>query len=277
MNSLAFFGVIVLTIGRLLIFIIAIEYWFRHKSRSHALYLIGAGSWVFAGILAILADIIVDPLIAEMLTGLNTGFSAIGFVFFMSGFLSYYNLINLRFIGIYGIFSFVVPLTISLANLSDRLVIVVFAVQYFIIVLLIVIGLLYRKRIVVQAESSLKYYYAIILNIVAIFIIIIFIILQGEEYGLYYSSNDLLILINFSAGVVLTFLLLVFMIQLEHDHNQYLMLKFKDNYSHDLGNNLQKIYSSLELIELSNDNKPLEAAKKIVTESAELIEEIRDL
>ena len=104
MNTLSFFGLIALIIGRLIIFIIATEYWWNKKSRSHWLWVVGIGSWVIAGILPIIRDIVIDQMISDLLITLNSGFSALSLVLVMSGFLCYYNLINLKYIWLYSIF-----------------------------------------------------------------------------------------------------------------------------------------------------------------------------
>ncbi len=277
MNSIALFGLLILILGRLIMLIVAIEYWLRQKTRSHGLYLLGIGSWIVTGILPILGDNIVDVFITDLLVALNIGFSALSLVLFMSGFLCYYNLINLKFIWIYSLFSVITPIIINFSFLNNRLILTLSVIQYFVILFLIVIGIFYRKRIEVQAKNSLKYYYAIIINLIAVFVVIAYSAWQGESYGLYYSTNESLILINYLLGILLTFFLLVFMIQLENDHNNYLMFKLKDNYSHNIGNNLQKLFCVIELIELSKKTESLELAKKICTESADLINEIRDL
>ncbi|MFX1325638.1 MAG: hypothetical protein ACFE8N_11825 [Promethearchaeota archaeon] len=109
-----------------------------------------------------------------------------------------------------------------------------------------------------------------------------FILLQGEGYGLYYSTNSLLIILNYTVGILTNILLIVFLIHLEFILSNEQQNRLKDTYSHNLGNIMQIINSSSDLISMTTElseqeKKNLTLIQEKCKEASKLIKNIRKL
>ncbi|MFX1238654.1 MAG: hypothetical protein ACFE8P_13175, partial [Promethearchaeota archaeon] len=70
----------------------------------------------------------------------------------------------------------------------------------------------------------------------------------GYEFGMYTSNNNFLIMVNYGYGILLTSVQIVFVIHVEFKIRMNQNIELKDKYSHELGNILQTIYSSIQLV-----------------------------
>ena len=130
--------------------------------------------------------------------------------------------------------------------------------------------------------KSIRWYFITCGIIIGFLPISFFIFIQGEGYGLYNTDKILLIILNYSIGIVTHILLIVFLIHLEYNISIERQNQLKDKYSHNLGNIMQVIYSSADLFKriakIENDDEDkLNLIETKCKEAANLINEIRKI
>ena len=134
-----------------------------------------------------------------------------------------------------------------------------------------------------HVDKRLWYIYVIIAIIGLIYLpISISIFAEGLGFGLYDADNIILIFLNYGYIIIITVFLHILTLHLEYTISQLEKFNLKDVYSHNLGNALQAIYTSLDLLSTPNINKKDEDELKTtlhnkLQEAVELLREIREL
>ena len=104
---------------------------------------------------------------------------------------------------------------------------------------------------------------------------------QGYHFGLFFSNDSFLIMLNYITVTTGTILTLLYFIQLEFSIMNQKKIDLTDKYSHNMGNNLQTIMLTIELLkskEYLKGRDPLELVRTVegkVSEVNKLLEEIR--
>lgn len=130
--------------------------------------------------------------------------------------------------------------------------------------------------------KSIRWYYITCGTVFGYLPISIFIYTQGYGYGLYNTDDILFIILNYTIGIVTHILLIVLFIHLEYNISNERKNQLKDKYSHNLGNIMQVIYSSSDIVKrIANLEKPerekLDLLERKCKEASNLINEIRDI
>ena len=102
------------------------------------------------------------------------------------------------------------------------------------------------------------------------------------QYGLYNAEDPLVISLYYIPSISSTALLIVLLVHLEYTISSREKFGLKDKYSHNLGNIMQTITSSSDLIKISanlnnQDASNLNLINKKCKEASRLIKEIRKL
>jgi signal transduction histidine kinase len=125
--------------------------------------------------------------------------------------------------------------------------------------------------------GSRKWYFLLVLIIISY---TIFSIINRNSQELF--GGIISVMIDYTFAIILSIILIILTIHLEYNIMHEEKNKLIDNYSHDLGNIVQSIYSSCELmhkkeisVEKLDDIKKLQKEK--LKEASELIKEIRKL
>ena len=116
--------------------------------------------------------------------------------------------------------------------------------------------------------------------IISLFILILTV--EDYSYGLYYSTNILVIISNCTVGIFFTILIIVLFIHLERGIASKDKYHLTDKYSHNIGNTLQIIVSVASIIEMrgtldDSEMHNLHLIQEKWNEAGELLKEIREL
>jgi hypothetical protein len=263
--------------------LISFNLYFKSRKMRFVALILGWAVWTITGLLPIISDYISQEnlFLSELILVLNAIFGTLGFVLIIAGVMAYFT----KSISI-------IPLTItSLALLVFPLLIFLFTnyrsavlfsgnlliVLYF---LTLIIALKERKQLVEYLGNSINFLYGLAGFILVYIAVYIFILPKGNfTYGLYLSNDlfSIFIYYTFAIGATILFLLLLFQIETGIASNTRIQLT--DRYSHDLGNIMQIILTSIETMEISKDEniKSIELIKQKSMEAGNLINEIRQL
>jgi hypothetical protein len=139
------------------------------------------------------------------------------------------------------------------------------------------------KKFIQLVDKHLWYQYFIIAMVGLDYLPIgILIFIDGQDFGLYDADNLVLIFLNYGYLLIITILLQILIVHLEYKISQIEKYNLKDIYSHNLGNALQAVYTSSELLTNPNLNKEKENELKRTLqnkfqEADELLRDIRNL
>ncbi len=78
---------------------------------------------------------------------------------------------------------------------------------------------------------------------------------MGNKYGLYESNDSMLIMLNYGSSVFATIAFFALVINIEFGYRHVMSTNLKDKYSHELGNILQAIYTSLQLLKKNTSSE----------------------
>ncbi|MFX0043465.1 MAG: hypothetical protein ACFE8L_11190, partial [Candidatus Hodarchaeota archaeon] len=129
---------------------------------------------------------------------------------------------------------------------------------------------------------SIGWYYATIILFLSYFPVTIILYIQGYSYGLYNVDIPILIVLNYIPTISATILLIILLVHIEYNSSVSQKFELKDKYSHNLGNILQIISSSFELIsnEAFTDTESIEMKNLLmdkINEASELLKDIREI
>ena len=284
LNILAFYSLILLTLIRLLGLISSIDFMINTKKNRFILLIIGWLCWIIAGFLPITVDLVVDQSIKEILMFINTVEFSLGVFFIFASMTSYFYELPKKFILISCLVIIILPIFTSiLINffVAMSLVIILGFGSFGVMVLFLRAN---KENLQNLVGKSIKWFYVGFLSFIVYLIISLILLLSVNDYsfGLFNSSNDFAVMINYSLAVYLTVLVVIIFIHFERSIVNDEMQSIKDNYSHDLGNILQTIVAALGLIEFNETLNPIEQnhinmIKEKTENASKLIKEIRNL
>ncbi|MFX0148877.1 MAG: hypothetical protein ACFE8E_14150, partial [Candidatus Hodarchaeota archaeon] len=261
---------------------VSIDFLYDTRDKKFIYFIFCWTFWIIGVIFPIISDFAVGGSIKDFLLVLNAIFAAIGTIFYLGGIFKYFMTVSLKII-IAIIISFIlvafllyifVDYSLSILVSSNFLNIVMFSTY--------VVPPLKKKEFIKYMGKSIRWFY---LPIAMSFIYLpssIYISFSGESFGLYDSENILLILFNYIPPIVANVLLIILLVHLEYTISTREKFNLKDKYSHNLGNIMQVIYSSTDIIKsIAKLEKEQEDMLKLVEEkckeAAQLIKEIRSI
>ncbi|OLS26689.1 MAG: hypothetical protein HeimC3_07910 [Candidatus Heimdallarchaeota archaeon LC_3] len=284
MNILTSYSLIILIGLRFIGLTNGTEFFRNTKEQRFILLITGWVSWIVAGVIPIMADLVIDTYQKELLLLMNIIFFSIGVVLLLSSIISYFYPVSTPLVIAVcsGIICF--PLVFGLLTqiALARTITIFFGFGSYAIIGI----LLYNRRnnLIRLFDKGLHWLYLAIFSFVIYIIISISLILTVDDYsyGLLNSTNDFAIIINYTMSIILTVLLIVIFIHFERSITNHEMLNLKDIYSHDIGNTLQTLMTASAIIEYNgnlegSEREKLEMIQVKAEDAGKLIKEIRKL
>ncbi|MFX0021024.1 MAG: hypothetical protein ACFE9S_01765 [Candidatus Hermodarchaeota archaeon] len=261
---------------------ISIDFLYDTRDKKFVYFILGWIFWIIGVLFPIFSSILELNSFKELFLVLNAMFAAVGTVFYVSGLLKYYMTVSFKIV-IYVIVTFLLitsllyfyfTYSLSILISSNFLNLAMFSTY--------IVPPLKKKDFIKYMGKSIRWYYLVIISSLLYLPSSIYISFSGESWGLYDSENILLIIINYLPPIVANVLLIILLVHIEYSTSSKQKFDLKDKYSHNLGNILQVIYSSSDILNLINNleignKEKLELMRIKCKEASQLIKEIRDL
>lgn len=282
MNDLVLLSLIFLIFVRTIGLGVSIDFLYDTKNKKFISFIICWSFWILAAILPIFSSIVESTNLQELFLVLNVLFSLIGTIFYIWGFLNYFmsvpsrimiSLVTLLAVTIFFLY-FIIDYIISI-QFSTLMIFIITVSMY-------VIPPLKKKKFKMYVGKSIRWYIIALSTFFIYFPISLIISFQGYSYGLYDAENSFLIMLNYIPIISSTILIIILLVHLEYSISSRESFNLKDKYSHNLGNIMQVINSSSDLIDISaNLNEQETANLKLIQakckEASKLIKHIRKL
>ncbi|MCK4480871.1 MAG: hypothetical protein KAV01_10110 [Candidatus Lokiarchaeota archaeon] len=282
MNELVLFSLILLIFTRLIGLGTSLNFFYDLRKKFLLYFIFGWLLSIIANIIPLILDFIEDTFFSEFILVLNALIASLGMIFLIAGLFSYF--VQIKF------FSFILGciiitcLAILFFFFLDYNISVAFSVIIMNLSIIVAFSfpLFKLKKFKEFVGKSIRWYYITCGTVFGYLPISIFIYTQGYGYGLYNTDDVLFIILNYTIGIVTHILLIVLLIHLEYNISNERKNQLKDKYSHNLGNIMQVIYSSSDIIKRIikpdvNEEEKLELIEKKCKEAAKLINEIRNI
>ena len=283
MNDLAFYSLLLFIIIRTIGLAISIDYYYSTKKKSYIYFSIGWFFLIVAAICPIISEFSYDISLSEFFLVMNGTSASLGIAFIAMGTLSTFVQIPFK-----AFFSLVIALTIIpliLLTTGTYKTALNFAIMSInsLYVIAFVLPIYRVRKFKEHIGKSIVWYHAVTVSFFAYIPVSIYSILQGYSYGLYDINNPFLVILNYIFPLATTLILIVFQVHLEYGISNNQKFQLKDKYSHEIGNILQIIQSSIDIINQKNDkvNTDLDEINDLVRtkcmEASNFIREIRTL
>jgi hypothetical protein len=273
-----------MTFIRMIGLYISISLYLKFKKTRYLNLVLGWGFWVITGILPILSEFLIENEVAlsQFLLVLNVTLASLGFFLVISGILVYFTQMMQETHVIFILLILGLGPFLLWWILGPVIAIQITANSMILLYLLIVsIGIKERKEIAKFVGHSIPILYGVTIYILIYLLTYFFVLIPRGEvtYGLYTSSDLFSIVIQYFFGVGITLLLLLLIIQIEQGIAYTDKFVLKDRYSHDLGNLIQVILTTTELVEIqsSMSSSENELIRESCLAAGKLIAEIRRL
>ena len=282
MNVLIIFSLFILAIIRILGFWFSLDFYLRTKNLKFKMGLIG---WILWSITSILPLLTAFSTIYELLLFYNILIGILAILFLGYSITSY-------FIDYEGRGKTIIVVTILLliifhllyfifgVELTDSILSTIFNLLWF----LIIVSPILKWGSFHKLVDKITWYMFFILIICGIGYIPLGIIevINGYSYGLYNVNDSLIVGLHYGYLLVITIIFVLITVHIEYKISENEKRDLKDKYSHNLGNVLQAINTSLELLKLPDlqdtDQKEIDRTLwSKLQEAADLIKNIREL
>ena len=282
MNVLIIFSLFILAIIRILGFWFSLDFYLRTKNLKFKMGLIG---WILWSITSILPLLTAFSTIYELLLFYNILIGILAILFLGYSITSY-------FIDYEGRGKTIIVVTILLliifhllyfifgAEITDSILSTIFNLLWF----LIIVSPILKWGSFHKLVDKITWYMFFILIICGIGYIPLGIIevINGYSYGLYNVNDSLIVGLHYGYLLVITIIFVLITVHIEYKISENEKRDLKDKYSHNLGNVLQAINTSLELLKLPDlqdtDQKEIDRTLwSKLQEAADLIKNIREL
>jgi signal transduction histidine kinase len=246
--------------------------------------IIGWISWILAGFLPIIASFTMDVIIKEYIMFINSIAFSLGIFFIFLSIVSYFYELSGKFIFTTCMLIISLPTIVLIVSNFILAKTMAFALGFGSFGVMLVTLRINRRKVRNLIGKSIGWFYLGLIGFVGYLInsgILLFTV-KDYSFGLFDSTNDIAVMINYSMSIFLTVLIIVIFIHFERSITRNEMQSLKDNYSHDLGNILQTIMFALGLIEFNDNLEPkeqnyLNIIKSNSNDASVLIKEIRKL
>ncbi|MBN1802265.1 MAG: hypothetical protein JW891_12210 [Candidatus Lokiarchaeota archaeon] len=265
MNDIIYLGLLSLIVIRILALMASIDFYFVTKNERIAWFSIG---WVFqilAGFCPIIAAMLTQIEYSQFFLFLNSIFISIGSSVVITTMLEYFIKIRKRVIVIVIIILTTIS-TFLYIGFEDPSVSIRFSSTFIngFSILYALVPLFKLKTFKNTIGNSARWYFVFLILLLGFIPIILIIYLRGYNFGLYNSDDPALTIFNYAYSILISTVQLVFIVHIEFNQRYNINATLKDKYSHELGNILQILYTSIQLVK-----------KKEIT--AEEINELLDL
>ena len=255
MNDLVLLCLLFFIVVRAIGLGVSLDFYYDTKQNKFILFSIGWSLWIIAALIPIYSNLVKDIGLIELLLMLNLLFFSLGGIFYMWGIYKYFLSVPVKIMEALIVISIVVPFLV-LFTIGDTSAIIFSGIfLYGLLISTYIIPPLKKENFKKFIGKSIRWYYVII------FIILIYIPVslinysRGYAYGLYDSDDSTLIMLNYIPTIGATILLIILLVHLEYTISNREKFDLKDRYSHDLGNILQAIYTTLDLIKTKREPK----------------------
>ncbi len=261
---------------------ISLDFFYDTKDRKFILFILCWIIWILAALFPIFSDLVESNSLKELFLFINAVLAVIGGLFYIWGLFKYFMAVSFKImIIIIVIIIFLSSLLFFLINYSLSILFSALILNLTMICAYIVPPLKKNDFKKYMGKSIRWFYSTIILSSIYITTSIITSLL-GEGYGLYESENTMFIILNYVPTISGTVMLLVLLVHLEYTISTRKKSEITDKYSHNLGNIMQVIYSSSDIIKriIKLDVKveeKLELIERKCKEAANIINEIRNI
>ena len=282
MNVLIIFSLFILAIIRILGFWFSLDFYLRTKNLKFKMGLIG---WILWSITSILPLLTAFSTIYELLLFYNILIGILAILFLGYSITSY-------FIDYEGRGKTIIVVTILLliifhllyfifgVELTDSILSTIFNLLWF----LIIVSPILKWGSFHKLVDKITWYMFFILIICGIGYIPLGIIevINGYSYGLYNVNDSLIVGLHYGYLLVITIIFVLITVHIEYKISENEKRDLKDKYSHNLGNVLQAINTSLELLKLPDlqdtDQKEIDRTLwSKLQDAADMIKNIREL
>ncbi len=280
-NDLVFFSLLNLTFIRIVGTLISLKFYLEAKRLRFLALVTGWALWTVTGFLPILADYIeeTNQFTAELLLVFNIILAIVGFILITSAIFTYF-IHNLSIKLVIALSSLFIIFPLLLFFLIDYITAVTITGNILIVLYFLVLfyGVMERHRLRTYIGSSIGLLYGMITFILC-YLAVYLLFIPKEEfiYGLYDSNDIFSIIVQYVFAIGITILFLILIIQIEQGIASQTRFLLTDTYSHDIGNKMQIILVTLELLEevLPENRTEIELLKSKCIEAGDLISEIR--
>ncbi len=278
MDDLVVFGLIVLSIIRVFGFLISLDFYVNLRNNRYIFLILGWFCWFLAGLFPLIADFTIESFLTEFFIVLNGMFVTLGAFLIVLGITNVFRSYQPRLVISIIAFLVILPVIVNLSG-GNKLVSIISSIivffSYFIIMILdSLVGEDFKEKV----GNSHKWFIFLRVVVVLQILIMIYAIFKGGSFGLYDSSDALLIILNYGVGIALSLVIVILMIHFEHSVTTFQKDYLKDTFTHDLGNILQIISSATEMLEVPDDSREKsELILKKSNEASKLINKIKNL
>ncbi|MHA2087694.1 MAG: hypothetical protein ACW972_05430 [Promethearchaeota archaeon] len=283
MNDLVLLSLIIFIFVRITGLAASIDFFHNTKDKKFIYITIGWLFWIIASIFPIFSSLVENTNIIKLFLVLNALFGLIGALFYTWGFYKYFITIQRS-----RVILLAIVVTVLLPVLLYVLVNFRMSIQFSALMLnFLIFGVyifphLYVKDLKKILGKSYVWYIATFVSLIFFIPVYIIISLSGYNYGLYEAENSLLIILYYVPTITSSILFIILLVHLEYTISSSQKFDLKDKYSHNLGNIMQVINSSSDLISLTDklneqDKKSLKLIQKKCKEASKLIKNIRKL
>ncbi|MFX1377288.1 MAG: hypothetical protein ACFFA0_15930 [Promethearchaeota archaeon] len=282
MNDLVLFSLIVLMCLRAIGLGISIDFFRGSRDQKFLFFILCWSFWIIANISPIPIELIELNWLKELLHVLNVTCALLGCIFYLWGFYKYYMIVPFKSMLIILIISIIGPFLVYIfIGYSIALTITSISI-YTVLMTAYILPPFKKVKFKEYMGRSSRWYYATLSTLFLYFPISAISFLSGQKYGLYSSDDSFLIIIYYISPIVTTGMLNLLHLHLEFTISSREKFELKDKYSHNLGNIMQVLYSSLDLIQMrkktdNEDQKDLVLVRQKCEEASELIKNIRNL
>jgi len=262
---------------------IALDFYSKSKDPNDKIFILAWLIWLISGILPLITLNVSNQQLSEILFFYNITLSTISILLLGYLLITYYVVIHRKYVIIF------IIITLLIAHLLYFIVgygpVVSFGslVSQFAWLILILLPLVKWSKFKERVDKRIWYMFFTIIVLGLLYIPLgIIIYLRGFSFGLFNADDPLLISLNYGYVILITVLLHALTLHLEYRKSEAEKHDLKDKYSHNLGNVLQSIYTSLDLLNTlklskEDENMVRQTLGDKLVEAAKLIEEIRDL
>lgn len=279
----ALFGILLLISLRVFGLIIALELLHDLKELKFKTMIFGWLFWILSGCSALISGYSENQLVSDIFLLINGVTTSIALLFLMMGLVSYFREISGKALVILSIIFILVQLIAFLLGFDS----IAFNLSSIILFLIVIVYSLIpiRKIDVFKNELSIKSYYwylILISSFISLNISYLIFVFQGYSFDFYSDEFSVPMFISYLLNNIITIVIIIYSIHLEYDISKNQKFKLKDNYSHDLGNLIQVIYSATDLTyvndDLNNEKADnLDLIQKKCEEAAQLIKDIKEI
>ena len=282
LNNLVLLCLLIFIVIRAIGLGISVDFYYDTKQEKFILLGIAWALWILAALMPIYSNLVKDTGLVEFLLLLNVLFFLLGGIFCIWGLGKYFLSVPAKLMGSLIIISIALPFLVLLTIGYFAAMVFSAIFVYGLLITTYIIPPLKKQNFKKYIGKSIRWYYVTIFIILIYIPISMIIYFQGYSYGLYDTDDTILIILSYIPALGASILLIILLVHLEYTISNREIFDLKDKYSHELGNIMQAIYTTLDLIKSRREPKTELSELEIllenkIIEASNLIKEIRKL